>query len=71
MELQKVVSSNLSAVGYDTDTNELVVEFNSGMSYKYIDVPFDTYKELMAADSLGTYFNANIRKGGFEYVKLN
>lgn len=71
MEMQVVSSSNIAAIGYDSDTNELVVEFNNGGVYKYLDVPFETYQELMDAESHGVYFNANIRKGGFEYVKLN
>lgn len=71
MELQHVESSNIEAIGYDTDTNELYVEFKNGSTYKYMGVPFETYQELMDAESHGTYLNANIKKGGFEYVKLN
>jgi len=56
-----VDSSNLAAVGYDPETRTLEIEFRNGRVYRYFDVPSDVYEELMAADTLGGYFNRNIR----------
>lgn len=71
MEMVVVESSNLEAVGYDSDANELYVEFKNGSTYKYLDVPFENFQGLMDAESHGSYLNSVIKKGGFEYVKLS
>lgn len=59
-----VVSSNVERYGYNSRVERLRVQFKSGKSYDYYDVPFETYNELSAADSVGKYFAANI-KGKF------
>ncbi len=59
--LEKVESSNLSQVGYDKEERVLVIEFNSGGLYAYYDVPETVVTELLDAESLGSYFYANIR----------
>ena len=69
MNLVKVESSNLEAVGYDQDTQEMTVEFKGGGLYKYKDVPFEVYTELMDADSIGQLFHKLIR-GNYEFEKL-
>lgn len=56
-----VSSSNLDSVGYDPDTQTLEVSFKSGGLYSYAGVPQSVYDGLMAADSHGGYFWANIR----------
>lgn len=61
MDRLPVDSSNLAAVGYDPETRTLEIEFRNGRVYRYFDVPSDVYEELMAADTLGGYFNRNIR----------
>ena len=43
------------------DFCQLELELRSGELYQYFDVPPQTHAELMAADSKGEYFNANIR----------
>ncbi|MBI4851100.1 MAG: KTSC domain-containing protein [Acidobacteria bacterium] len=50
-----VDSSMIDAVGYDKKTKELEVLFSSGKTYCYKDVPLKVYKELMDADSKGSY----------------
>ena len=67
--MQAVESSNVGAIGYDQDTEILYVEFKSGMTYKYEKVPFWQYTELMDANSVGKYLNAEI-KGTYEYSRL-
>lgn len=60
--LRPVVSSNLRAVGYDRDSETLVVEFRNGRTYSYEGVPFDEYAGLMNASSHGRYFWRHIRR---------
>ena len=59
MHRTPVNSSDLRSVGYEQGTLE--VEFKGGRIYQYFDVTEDVYEGLMNADSLGTYFNANIK----------
>ncbi|TYL86104.1 KTSC domain-containing protein [Bradyrhizobium cytisi] len=63
MERIVVNSSNLVSVGYDEDSSTLEVEFKGGAVYRYLNVPSFEYERLMAANSHGAYFNANIKNG--------
>jgi hypothetical protein len=45
------------------------VEFQSGEVYQYLDVPAELVLELLEADSLGRYFNAQIRPK-FKFKKV-
>jgi hypothetical protein len=56
-----VSSSNLASVGYDSETQTLRVEFNSGGIYEYYNVPEAEYQGLMNASSKGSYLHQNIR----------
>lgn len=60
MELVKVDSSMIYAVGYDPKAKELEVVFNTGGIYRYQGVPRKVYKELLAAESKGRYMRAHI-----------
>lgn len=60
--LNPVVSSNLAQVGYDEAERVLLVEFNSGVTWEYYDVPQSVYDELITAPSKGSYFYWNVRK---------
>lgn len=55
-------SSMLNACAYDDETNELTVQFTNGKLYVYEEVPIETYRELISAESAGRYFNS-IKKG--------
>lgn len=69
MDRQSVVSSNLAEVGYDPDLETLEVQFKSGGIYQYFNVPAFMYERLMSADSLGHFFNAEI-KGHYPEAKV-
>ncbi|CCH49338.1 KTSC domain-containing protein [Pseudodesulfovibrio piezophilus] len=69
MEMENVESSNLAAVGYDEDSSTMQVEFNNGSIYQYFDVPEHVFEELRDADSVGRYFNANV-KGVYRYSRV-
>jgi len=62
MEIIRVESSNLEAVGYAIDEAKLEIDFKDGSAYEYYDVPQHVYDELMAADSKGKYAHRNIYK---------
>lgn len=61
MERIPVSSSNLHSVGYDSTSQTLEIEFNSGSIYQYFNVPSSIYQGLMNASSHGQYFSQYIR----------
>jgi hypothetical protein len=69
MKREKVESSNLASVGYDSKKKILEVEFNHGGIYQYFDVPESEYNKLMKASSHGKYFVNNI-KDDYEYERI-
>jgi hypothetical protein len=62
-------STTLASVLYSPDRCLLDLEFRNGAVYHYFDVPLSTYRELLKADSKGTYFNRNIRNR-FRYQQV-
>lgn len=69
MERQPVTSGNLAEVGYDPELEMLEVQFRHGGVYQYFNVPEFMHERLMTADSLGRFFNAEI-KGHYPEAKL-
>jgi hypothetical protein len=69
MEREAVNSSNLVSVGYDPQSETLEVEFKKTGIYQYLNVPQFMYERLMQADSIGRFFNAEI-KNAFPCTKL-
>jgi hypothetical protein len=59
MMLTLVDSTAIRAVGYDGHT--LTVEFHSGRIYDHPGVPYQVYRELMNASSMGAYYSKFIR----------
>ena len=49
-------SSNLASASYDPEVENLVIEFQSGQSYLYMNVPASVYRGLQTAPSAGAYF---------------
>jgi hypothetical protein len=69
-EMIFVDSSNVEAIGYDAEAQELHVQFvRSGETYVYYSVEEWVFQELMQADSKGSYLNARI-KPNYQYGKL-
>lgn len=58
----KVKSSTLNQIEYDYETHTLQVEFRQGSIYKYFEVPEEAYESLIQAESIGKYFNSNIKR---------
>lgn len=69
-EMHYVDSSNIEAIGYDADNQELHIRFlQSGETYVYYAVEEWVYQDLMQADSKGTYLNNEIKQR-YQYGKL-
>lgn len=66
MRLIYVESPNIKAIGYDGGTSELLVEFRSGKTAIYHDVPASVFAELEAAPSKGSFINRRV-KGIYRY----
>lgn len=62
-------SSQVKSHGYDAATKTLAVEFKSGGTYHYHDVPAKTYDEMKAAKSVGKFIGASI-KGVHKFAKI-
>lgn len=54
-------SSFITNVSWDDDTDTLLVQFVSGTTWLYHDVPQDIYNRLVRSPSVGQFFNKNIR----------
>ena len=66
MRLATVESTALLTVSYDEARALLQLEFCSRSVYQYFSVPAAVYQSLLAAPSMGRYFNQAIR-GRFSY----
>jgi len=64
-----VSSSNVAAVGYDSETQTLEIEFNNGGVYQYFDVSQNIYEALISAESVGKFLNGHI-KGYYRYARV-
>ena len=73
VEWTPVKSSNIAAIGYESNDKdlktELHVQFNSGSEYVYHSVPADIVQEFLDADSKGKYLNERI-KGTYQFDKV-
>lgn len=69
MQLKRVESSSLAAVGYDEAERTLVLEFRNGGTYAYFDVPKSRHRALLRAQSMGEHFMHHIRDR-YRCVKL-
>jgi len=65
-----VNSSVAYAIGYDADSQILQVEFQGGEVYQYFDVEAETWEDFYSADSIGEFFNQEI-KGNYECDRID
>ncbi len=65
-----VRSSNISTIGYDTQSEILVVSFHSGSAYQYFGIPVYLFHGLLDASSKGKYFDIYIKKAGYPYEQI-
>lgn len=69
MDLAPVKSSNIEAIGYDSDLKLLVVKFKDGGRYIYPNVPADVHARFISAESAGKFFHSDIRTA-FQATKI-
>ena len=60
MQSARVASTVIAEVRY-LDDGILEVHFHNGRVYRYLDVPPEEYDALIGAESVGKYFNEEIR----------
>ena len=65
---ERVDSSFIKAVSFDKDLHVLSVRLKSGAVYNFKDVTKDVYKDLVASQSKGKFFNKNL-KDQYEWSK--
>jgi hypothetical protein len=54
-------SENLQWIGYDLQTKEMVIQFQSGGLYHYSPVPLWLFGKIASAESAGKAFQALLR----------
>lgn len=59
--MQSVSSSNISAVGYDAESQTVYIQFMNGSTYAYKGVPEHEFENLRTAPSVGSYLNRNYK----------
>lgn len=64
-----VFSTNAQSIGYDPEAKEMVVTFNNGRRYAYLNVPEEVALECSKAASVGQYLNREI-KPNFGFRRL-
>lgn len=67
--INEIESSNIVKTTYDTDTKKLVVEFHTGLSYEYDNVPHQLYTQFRMAESQGKFFSSKIART-YKYKKI-
>lgn len=61
MTMHPVNSSAISAVGYNSITQQLHIKFKQGRTYHFCRVPENVYSSLMSAKSKGRFYDSYIK----------
>ena len=61
MEMIRVVSRAMNAIGYNSETQQMKIEFKQGDAYTFCRVPPRVFDGLRSAASKGSYYDAHIR----------
>jgi hypothetical protein len=61
MDMIRVISSAITAVGYDATTALMKITFKHGRTYDFCRVPSYVHQGLMTASSKGSYFDKFIK----------
>jgi KTSC domain len=70
-EYVTVSSTVIAAIAYDDANWALNVRFHSGVEYQYLSVPPEVYQGFLSAGSVGRYYDAAIKKAGYQYVRIS
>lgn len=70
IKMVTVESSQMDSAGYDEETNDMYVEFSSGIVYKYFEVPKRVFDKLVnPVVSSGSFFYSDVRMK-YKYEKI-
>jgi hypothetical protein len=61
MQMTRVNSSAISAVGYDSSTRRMKITFVQGQAYDFCGVPQQVFDGFLRASSKGSYYNDYIK----------
>lgn len=61
VDMKSVVSSNISAIGYDADGERLHVKFANGGEYVYHGIEPNDHERLLKAKSIGSHLHTHIK----------
>lgn len=67
--INEIQSSNIKRTEFDTESKNLVVEFNNGLRYLYENVSHQVYTQFRMSESQGKFFNSKISKV-YKYKRL-
>ncbi len=70
MEYQPVDSEAIEGMRYHDVRQVLDVKFTTGSIYWYFDVARWEYEELLAAESIGNWFNTVFKARGHRYAEI-
>ncbi len=60
-DVKRVESSNIHKISFNSNKNQMGVQFKSGAVYVYYKVPQQIFLNLIHADSVGSLFSKTIR----------
>jgi hypothetical protein len=69
IQRQPVESSAIAKIGYSKRRHILEIEFVNGAVYRYLEVPFTMYHDLMSAESKTRFYDSNV-KGHYRSVLI-
>lgn len=69
IKMDKVLSSHVALLGYSAETKTMRITFSNGKTYEYHGVPAQIYQRLKSAESIGKFFNQNV-KNNYHGVKV-
>lgn len=58
-KMHGVKSSNIDSIGHDG--TDMLVKFKGGATYRYHDVPAETFAKARAAESVGRFVNTHLK----------
>lgn len=64
------VKGSSNVVGFGTVGNDLVVDFIGGDRYRYFDVPYDIYVQMLSEQSKGSFVSRVLAKGPYRSEKV-
>lgn len=70
IEMIRVDSSTVSAIGYSDAFKTLQVDYVAGSRYRYFEVPSQVFTGFLEAPSKGQYLNAAIKAENYEYQEV-